>query len=255
MERKTLSVVVPCFNEGKTIRQNIQKIHAYLSDNFDTFEIIAVNDGSLDNTLSELETAKKELPLIIINHKKNAGKGKAVRDGVLASQHEIVMFLDADLAIPIESLAGFIAKIDTGRDLVIASRFIPGLKVLRPVLWYRKIMEKIFRILRMAILNSWSVKDTQCGFKVFRQSAAQRIFGMATINRFAFDSEIIFIAKKFGYSIKELPITLQNPPQSSVRILFDPLNMFFALFKIRLNDLTGTYPWKQNPNTGKIRGI
>lgn len=255
MQQKRISIVVPCFNEGKTIRENIKKIHAYLSANFEAFEIIAVNDGSLDNTLSELEALKKELPLEIINHEKNAGKGKAVRDGVLASPYEIVMFLDADLAIPIKSLAGFVEEIDNGYDLVIASRFIPGIKVLRPVLWYRKIMEKIFRILRMAILNNWSVKDTQCGFKVFRSSAAKRIFGMATINRFAFDSEIIFIAKKFGYSIQELPITLQNPPQSSVRILFDPLNMFFALFKIRLNDLTGTYPWKQNPNAGKVRGI
>lgn len=246
MERKNLSVVIPCFNEGKTIRENIKKIHAYLSDNFDIFEIIAVNDGSRDNTLSELEALAKELPLKIINHEKNAGKGKAVRAGVLASQYEVSMFLDADLAIPIEGLPAFIAEIENGRDLVIASRFIPGLKILRPVLWYRKIMEQIFRILRMIILNNWTIKDTQCGFKVFKTSVAKRIFSMATIDRFAFDSEIIFIAKKFGYSIKELPITLQNPPQSSVRIFFDPLNMFFSLFKIRLNDLNGIYPWKQD---------
>lgn len=251
MERKNLSAVVPCFNEGKTIRQNIKKIHSYLSDNFEAFEIIAVNDGSLDNTLSELEALKNELPLKIINCEKNAGKGKAVRDGMLASQNEIVMFLDADLAIPIESLPAFIAETDNGRDLVIASRFIPGLKILRPILWYRKIMEQVFRLLRMAILNNWNIKDTQCGFKVFKASAAKRIFSMATINRFAFDSEIIFIAKKFGYSIKELPITLQNPPQSSVRMVFDPLNMFFSLFKIRLNDINGIYPWKQNPKDMK----
>ncbi len=255
MERKTLSAVVPCFNEGKTIRENIKKIHSYLSNNFEVFEIIAVNDGSLDDTLSELEALAKELPLKIINRKKNAGKGKAVRDGILAGQYEIVMFLDADLAIPIESLPAFITEIENGRDMVIASRFIPGLKILRPVLWYRKFMEKVFRILRMIILNDRKIKDTQCGFKVFKAPVARRIFGMATINRFAFDSEIIFIAKKFGYSIKELPIALQNPPQSSVRIVFDPLNMFFALFKIRLNDLNGIYPWKQNPDAGKIRGI
>lgn len=255
MERKNLSVVVPCFNEGKTIRENIKKIHAYISNNFDTFEIIAVNDGSLDNTLLELEALKKELPLKIVSHEMNAGKGKAVRDGILASQYDIVMFLDADLAIPIEELAKFIAEIEKGSDVAIASRSVPGLKILRPILWYRKIMEKVFRILRMIILNDWRVKDTQCGFKVFKAFVARRIFGMATINRFAFDSEIIFIAKKFGYSIKELPIALQNPPQSSVRIFFDPLNMFFALFKIRLNDLTGVYPWKQNSDAGKIRKI
>ncbi|MFA4817913.1 MAG: glycosyltransferase family 2 protein [Parcubacteria group bacterium] len=130
MNQKRISVVIPCFNEGKTIRQNIQKIHAYLSNNFEAFEIIAINDGSLDNTLSELETLAKELPIKIITHAKNAGKGKAVRGGVLASQYEIVMFLDADLAIPIESLADFTAEMENGRDLIIASRFIPGLTIL-----------------------------------------------------------------------------------------------------------------------------
>ena len=94
------------------------------------------------------------------------------------------------------------------------------------------------------ILNSWKIEDTQCGFKVFKKTIAKKIFAMATIERFAFDSEIIFIAKKFGYKIKELPITLQNPKASSVRILLDPINMFFALVKIRAYDMTGKYKWK-----------
>jgi dolichyl-phosphate beta-glucosyltransferase len=245
MIQQSLSVIVPCFNEGKTIGKNLQKIHNYLSANFLSFEIIAINDGSFDNTLSELELAQKNLPFKIISHTENSGKGRSVINGILTSTHEIVMFLDADLAIPIEELPKFISEIEAGTDLVIASRFVPGLKILRPILWYRKFMEKVFRLLRMIILNDWRIQDTQCGFKVFRAPVAKRIFGMATIDRFAFDSEIIFIAKKFGYSIKELPITLQNPPQSSIRIFFDPLNMFFALFKIRLNDLCGIYPWKK----------
>lgn len=251
MIQKRLSVVIPCFNEERTIRQNIKKIYNYLLNNFNTFEIIAVNDGSTDKTSLELQAVQKELPVNIIDNKKNEGKGKVVRDGILASQYEIAMFLDADLAIPIESLSNFIAEIDNGHDLVIASRFIPGLKILESVLWYRKIMEKVYRFLRMAILNNWSIKDTQCGFKVFKKSAADRIFRMATINRFAFDSEVIFIAKKFGYSIKELTITLQNPQKSHVRLFYDSINMFFSLFKIRLNDLTGKYPWKQKLNTEK----
>lgn len=240
-----ISVVLPCFNEGKTIYQNVKKIHQYLLAKNIAFEIIAVNDGSADNTLSELERAQKEIPLEIINNLSNEGKGKAVRDGILRCKHDIVMFLDADLAIPIEELEKFLFEIEKSNDLVIASRFVPGLKVLKPVLWYRKIMEKVFRLLRMVILNSWKIQDTQCGFKVFTSAAAKRIFAMSTVNRFAFDSEIIFIAKKFGYSIKELPITLQNPTTSSVRIFFDPFNMFFSLLKIRWNDLTKKYKWKQ----------
>lgn len=248
-----ISVVVPCFNEGKTVYQNIKKINSYLGRRFADYEIIAVNDGSGDNTLSELRILNQEIPVKIINNEQNEGKGKAVRDGIVASQKEIVMFLDADLAIPIEELDKFLAELEKekGSDIIIASRFVPGLKIATPVLWYRKIMERVFRVLRMVILNSWRVKDTQCGFKVFRAQVAKRIFSMATINRFAFDSEIIFIAKKLGYSIKELPITLQNPPKSHVRILRDPINMFFALIKIRLNDLNGIYKWKRQLATEK----
>ena len=243
---KKISVVIPCFNEGKTIYQNILKINRYLEKNIALYEIIAVNDGSRDNTLSELQKIQKEIPLQIISHPRNEGKGKVVRDGILMSRNELVMFLDADLAIPIEELEKFLAEIDQGYDLVIASRFVPGLKVLCPVLWYRKIMERIFRILRMIILNNWKVRDTQCGFKVFRTPVALKIFSMSTVKRFAFDAEIIFIAKKFGYAIKELPVTLQNPEKSHVRLFRDPINMFFSLLEIRWNDLTRKYKWKQN---------
>ena len=246
MITQKLSVVIPCFNEGRTIFENIRKINGYLAERVQSFEIIAVNDGSIDNTLAELQRTQKEIPLKIINDTENSGKGKAVRDGILSASDEsaVVMFLDADLGIPIEELEKFLEELDRGADIVIASRFVPGLRVTQPVLWYRKIMEKVFRILRKMILNSWRVEDTQCGFKVFKKAIAKKIFAMATIERFAFDSEIIFIAKKFGFKIKELPITLQNPKNSSVRILFDPVNMFFALIKIRFYDLTGKYKWK-----------
>lgn len=246
MTAKKLSVIIPCFNEGKTIYENIKKINTYLPGRVGFFEIIAVNDGSFDNTLAELQRTQKEIPIKIVNGTENSGKGKAVRDGILSASDEsgIVMFLDADLGIPVEELEKFLEELDKGADIVIASRFIPGFKVARPVLWYRKIMEKVFRFLRKVILNIWRVEDTQCGFKVFKASAAKKIFAMATIERFAFDAEIIFIAKKFGYIIKELPITLQNPKTSSVRILFDPVNMFFALIKIRVYDIIGKYKWK-----------
>jgi len=197
--------------------------------------------------MSELRLAHHDMPFTIIDSKENEGKGDAVKKGILASKlgQEFVMFLDADLAIPIEELKKFLdAMNEKGYDLAIASRFVPGLKILEPVLWYRKIMEQVFRLLRKIILNSWKVQDTQCGFKVFHRSAAERIFKMATVKRFAFDAEIIFLAKKMGYSIKELPITLQNPRKSHVRLFLDPLNMFFALVKIRMNDFKGVYQWK-----------
>lgn len=241
MINEKISVVVPCFNEEAAIYQNIRKIHQHLSENFVFFEIIAVNDGSTDKTLAELEKAAREVPLKIIANRKNSGKGRAVRDGFAESKNELVMFLDADLAIPIEELGKFIAEINNGNDIVIASRFVSGLKILKPVLWYRKFMERVFRLIRMLIINNFEIRNTQCGFKVFRREAVTRIFPSLTIDRFAFDAEIIFVAKKMGLKIKELPISLQNPPESHIRILRDPLNMIVSLIKIRLNSLTGKY--------------
>lgn len=236
-----ISVIIPCFNEERTIYQNIKRIADYLAPRFQEFEIIAVNDGSRDNTLEELYRLEKEVPLKIVHNAQNEGKGKVVRDGILSSQFDIVMFLDADLGIPIEELEKFVSEIKNGYDIAIASRFVPGLKIKRPVRWHRKIMEKGFRLLRVMIINDWRVKDTQCGFKVFRREAAMKIFPVLTVKRFAFDAEVIFVASKRRLKIKELPISLQNPPNSHVRILRDPLNMTLDLFKIKLNDWKKKY--------------
>ena len=241
MKNKAISVVIPCFNEEKTIQKNLRRICNYLKSHFEVFEVIVVNDGSTDQTLRELKKIQEELHLRIIDNEVNQGKGKVVRQGVLESSCELVMFLDADLGIPIEELLKFISEFDNGYDIIIASRFVPGLRIVRPVLWYRRIMEKVFQLLRMAIINDWNIKDTQCGFKVFRKKAAMDIFPRLTVGRFAFDAEVIFIANRMKHKIRELPISLQNPPNSHVRLIRDPLNMTLDLLKIRLNDWRGKY--------------
>jgi glycosyltransferase involved in cell wall biosynthesis len=241
MHPEKISVVIPCFNEERSIYANIKTILGYLENHFEHFEIIAVNDGSTDQTIGELRRAQSELPLTIIDNYANEGKGKAVKDGILKSSGDIVMFLDADLAIPIEELEKFIAEINNGYDLAIASRFIPGGKTIKKVLWYRVIMEKAFRLIRTVIINNYTVKDTQCGFKIFRREAAMKVFPLLRIKRFAFDAEIIFVAGKFKQKIKELPIALQNPIRSHVRIVRDPINMISDLIKIRINDTLRNY--------------
>lgn len=243
MKNTKISVVAPCFNEGENIRKNIKKINAYLAGKFDRYEIIVVNDGSRDNTGEELEKLREEMELKIINSAENRGKGSAVRDGILASsdENEVVMFLDSDIGIPIEELEKFIEEIKAGYDLAIASRFVPGFKAIRPVQFHRKIMEKIFRLIRLAVIGNWNVKDTQCGFKVFRREAAMKIFPRLTVKRWAFDAEIIFVADKLGCRIKELPIRLQNPPSRSLRLVGDSLNMIWDLLWIRMNGWRGKY--------------
>ena len=241
MNKNSISVVIPCFNESLTIYKNIEKIKDYLETRFSRYEIIAVNDGSVDDTREELERLRNDCGIFIINKKKNEGKGRAVRDGVAASQFDFVLFLDADLAIPIEELAKFMDEAESGMDMVIASRFVPGLKIIKPVLWYRKIMERTFRVIRMVIINNYQVKDTQCGFKLFQGKCARKVFPLLSIERFAFDAEIVFIARKLNFKIKELPISLQNPERSSIRIFRDSLNMLIDLLKIRWNDMNNVY--------------
>ncbi len=243
MKNTKISVITPCFNEGKNIQKNIKKIDDYLAPRFSQYEIIVVNDGSRDNTGEELAKLQDEIQLKVIDNTENQGKGGAVRDGMLASsgENEVAMFLDSDLGISIEELEKFISEIGNGNDIVIASRFVPGLKVMRPVQLHRKVMEKAFRMIRMLITNNWKVKDTQCGFKVFRREAAMKIFPKVTVKRFAFDAEVMFLANKYGFKTKELPIHLQNPPSMSLRIFRDPINMIGDLLKIRMNDWKGKY--------------
>ncbi len=249
MRNEKISVIVPCYNECQNIYKNLEKIHNYLVSHFTSFEIITINDGSKDNTLAELERSARSLHFTIINNPINTGKGDAVKKGILASNphNDLVMFLDADLAIPIEELEKFADVIRENKfDIAIASRFVPGLTVLEPVLLHRKMMEIVFRFLRAIILNDWQVRDSQCGFKVFRRSTAIKIFTQTTVARFAFDSEVIFLARKLHFSIKELPITLCNPPKSHIRMFFDPINMFCALFAIRWNHIKGIYNIKRS---------
>jgi glycosyltransferase involved in cell wall biosynthesis len=221
----SLTLVIPCYNEGKNIHRNVISIRNYLKSNIADFEIIAVNDGSTDNTHEELAKLTKNpgMPIKIIDKPENEGKGAA------------------DLAIPIEELPKFVAEIKNGSDIVIASRFIAKIKVLKPIIWYRNVMERVFRILRMVVINNYEVRDTQCGFKVFRREVALRIFPLLTIKRFSFDAEVMFLAKKMGLKVKELPITLQNPRESHIRIFADSWNMFWDLIKIRWNEKQGKY--------------
>jgi dolichyl-phosphate beta-glucosyltransferase len=240
----SISVILPCFNEAGNIQKNIGEICSYLDHNNKNFEIIAVNDGSTDNTLELLQKFKKtnlNVPLRIISKKRNSGKGGAVKIGILRSQGDIVMFMDADQAIPIQELTKFIEAVKAGNDLVIASRFVGKIRIIKPVLWYRNIMEKVFRVLRMMIINNYDVQDTQCGFKAFTRAAAQQIFPLLTVKGWSFDVEVIFLAKKMGLKVKELPITLQNPQESHIRIVRDSISMFLDLIRIRLNDWQGKY--------------
>lgn len=238
---RSFSLILPCYNLGGSIYSNIQIVRNYLEKHFDFFEIIVVNDGSTDNTREELLRAKQDLGIYLISYSENKGKGYAVRQGVSRARHDIIGFLDADLAIPVYELERFVESIVQGNDLVIASRLRPGGRVVIPVLQHRRFMERVFRYLRVAIIGGAQVKDTQCGCKVFASKVKENIFPYMRVNRFAFDAELIFLALQKKYHIKEISITLQNPRVSSIRLIRDSLTMLRDLFRIRWAYLQNLY--------------
>lgn len=244
MHYPSLSVVIPCYKEAGVIEKNILTVNAYLKEKFERFEIIVVIDGSPDKTkenIERLRTKHTDIPLAIITFPKNRGKGAAVTAGILTSAYDPVLFIDADLTIPIQELDHFILALESA-DIAIASRLVPGSRFEEPTPWHRTLLARGFHLLQILILGNFEFSDTQCGFKLFRREAALKIFNKITVQRFAFDTEVLFLAAKYNFKITILPVTiLKDPRNTNVAVFKDPFNMFFALLKIRLNNWSGKY--------------
>ena len=236
-----LSIVIPAYNEEERIASALLKVINFLSVKKYLWEIIVVDDGSTDRTSEAVEKLiKNDERLAVIKNSVNRGKGYSIRTGVFASKGEVILFSDADLSTPIEELDKILPLIHVGYDIVIGSRALPNSIVEVPQSWHRQTMGKIFNILvRLFILNGF--KDTQCGFKCFKREAAMRIFSLQRISGFAFDVEILLIAKRLGLKIKEAPVRWINSPESKVNLISGSLSMLFELLKIKLYDWRRCY--------------
>ena len=166
------------------------------------------------------------------------GKGAAVRSGIQAATGDPVVFLDADLTIPVEIVDLFLAALDTGADIAIASRYVPGSVVDRP--WWRRVMGDAFRT-AVHILVPTDIRDTQCGGKMYTAEAAKDLFSRQRLNGFAFDAEVLFLARRAGYTVREIPFALRQHGETRVDFLADTPKMLRDLFVIRLNALRGVY--------------
>ncbi|MDA8173028.1 MAG: glycosyltransferase family 2 protein [Nitrospiraceae bacterium] len=241
MENKSISVVIPAYNEEKRLLPTLEKVHAYLSGNYHDFELLVVDDGSADATVRVAgEFAANHDGVRILRNERNMGKGAAIRRGVLASGGEMVLISDADLSTPIEELEKFMPYLEEGYHIVIGSRAMPGadIRIRQPL--HREVMGRVFNMFVQGLLVS-GVKDTQCGFKLFKGPEAKMLFSRGIINGFSFDAEILFLAQKSGLRIKETPVIWLNSAASTVRVASDPAKMFAQLLVIRLNWLRGRY--------------
>lgn len=233
-----LSIIIPVFNESRRIH-NLTTISNYIKNKKFFSELIVVNDGSTDDTLEKLNNQKDKLNFKIISYKKNKGKGHAIKKGVLKSRGQFILFSDIDLSTPIEEFDNFLPFVNSF-DVIIATRRISGSNIITKQPYFRENMGKIFTSLSSFILNL-NISDFTCGFKLFSQKAGKDIFSKLTINRWGFDSELLFIANKKGYLTKEVGVNWKNDPFTKVKFPADALKSLIELVKIKVNDLKKVY--------------
>lgn len=229
-----LSIVIPAYNEESRIVESLEGIASYLSGQPYTYEVLVVDDGSTDRTLEICQAFASMHPWLKILHQPvNHGKGFAVRTGVLSAAGENVLVCDADLATPIEELDGFWRFQKEGAEIVIASRPLRESHLVKRQPFYREFAGRAFN-LAVRAMAVHGIHDTQCGFKLFSREAAQSIFPLCSLRGFGFDIEVLHVAQRLGFRIKEAGVHWYHKPGSKISLLRDGLRMLLDLFRIRL---------------------
>ena len=241
MTKPYLSVVIPAYNEEKRISATLLDIDKYLTKQEYEYEIIVVSDGSTDDTADVVRKLKTKISnLKIIDNKKNCGKGCVVKQGMLEAKGEYRLFTDADNSTTIDHLDKFWPFIKKGHDVVIGSIEIEGAKIHEEAAWYRRALGRYSKYVIRILAGLWDIKDSQRGFKLFSAKAAEKVFPKQTIMRWGFDIEILALAKKMGFKIKEVPVNWSNPGESKVT-LKSYIRTFQELLKIKYNLITNKY--------------
>ena len=232
-ERPRLSVVVPCYNEELRLPRTIEQIERYLGARGDRYELILVDDGSADGTRRVMEeAAARNKSIRIVALPVNRGKGRALAEGVRVSRGDYVLVTDADLSTPIEELPKLEAALAAGAGVAIGSRAIKGSRVELSQPIYRVLMGKAFNIIVQLVLLP-GIWDTQCGFKLFRGDIARDVFEGLTTDGFGYDPEVLYLAKKKGVRIAEVPVVWRNSAPTKVNAIRSSLDMFRHVLRIR----------------------
>jgi dolichyl-phosphate beta-glucosyltransferase len=236
-----ISVIIPAYNEEKRLPATLDSILAYLGSSGYGYEVIVVDDGSNDNTTAiAWEAGRRDHRVTVIANTQAKGKGASVRVGMLKARGRYRFFSDADLSTPIEEMEALLGELKNGTEVAFGSRAISGSRVIVREVWYRDIMGKTFGFFVRSIALP-GVMDSQCGFKGFTDKTASILFNLQRLNGFAFDVEVLFIARKFGLPMKEVPVRWIDSPRSKVNPIIDSFKMLVELFRIRLNDVGGKY--------------
>ena len=230
-----LSVVIPAFNEAGRLPRTLGRLADYLRAFGRAHEVLVVDDGSSDATAEKARAAGAT----VLRDEKNRGKGHAVRRGMLEARGQRRLMTDADLSTPIEELERFLEMMDRGFDVVIGSRALPGANIEVHQPWFRENMGRLYNLFVRALAVP-GLRDTQCGFKLWSAAAARDAFAPARLDGFSFDVEALYLARKRGYRIAEVPVTWRNDAATRVG-LGTGSAAFPDLLRIRLYDWMGRY--------------
>ncbi len=240
---KTLSFIIPVYNEEQRIKTTLTALSRGFSfDGLDLKHIYFVDDGSIDNTVKIIKNHKKTLgkklgaSIDILSYPENKGKGYAVRQGMLTADTDYALFFDADMSTPLTEFKKFLPYIQKNADVVIGTRKNGQSTVVKHQPKYRELLGRGFTLLSQLVLNTW-VTDFTCGFKLFSRQATDEIFKSAKINRWSYDSELLFLANRLGYTLHEAPVLWSNDARTKVNLIKDLPKTLIDLFYIRLSNL------------------
>ena len=234
-----LSIVIPAFNEERRLPRTLEQVFSFLQEQSYSAEVLVVENGSSDNTLHVAHQYAEKHPNLHVLTEKNRGKGNAVRRGMLEAQGQYRFMCDVDLSMPIEELKKFIPETDQSLEIAIASREAKGaVRYNEPDFRHLggRLINLAIRILILPGLN-----DTQCGFKCFRDDIAKDIFSSQTISGWSFDIELLYLARKRGYQILEVPIHWYFDAETKLRAVNDAIRMLRDIFLIHWNNIRGRY--------------
>jgi dolichyl-phosphate beta-glucosyltransferase len=237
----THSIVIPAYNEAKRLEATLDRVLGYVAQQTWNAEVLVVNDGSRDATRDIILKYAAQNPVLrLVDNPGNRGKGYSVRNGVLHAQGEFIIFTDADLASPIEEGEKLLAALAAGADVAIGSRWLDRTLQTREQPLYRRVLGRVFNLALRLVLGM-SYKDTQCGFKAFTRRAAEAVFPLQIIERWGFDPEILFLARRLGLRVDEVAVKWAHQENTKISPIRDGLRMFTELLTIRWYAVTGRY--------------
>ena len=235
------SIVIPAYNEGQRITATLDKVLEYIRQQGWNAEVIVVDDGSRDDTAAIVRSyAERHRAVRLLQNPGNRGKGYSVRHGMLSARGDLLLFSDADLSSPIQEANKLFAALAGGAEVAIGSRWLRSELQTERQPFHRQFFGRVFN-LHLRLLLGLSFKDTQCGFKAFTARAAQALFPRQQIERWGFDPELLFLARKLGLPVREIAVEWAHDDRSKISYLKDGLHMGVETLRVRWYSLTGQY--------------